>query len=291
MNDTNLSLETVINRRKELIRNKLWDCLTTDNLEAWATQFQTDSDERIATIALDALIVRTKSSAKAAMWHFLCSVVPEIINDSSCWNEFGVIPYDLLREFKFNLRILRLERSESSFGSGQSSDDLIRLLREEFCVHENYFLEPDPESHIILLDEISGSGNQAVDAIQTWQDHLNSNYRDMSVYFLALHRRGYKAITTKKAEIRLFFSEILGDETSLAKLIIENELANDISEAHEIITDFTERNFIKDEWKRLGYKEMAICYKPAFTACNNMAGLYLSRTRDTNVRLFERGLG
>lgn len=286
-----LLLEDVVTRRKELIRNKLWDSLSTTDLQAWVNQFKTDVDKKIAMIALDALIVRSKDSAIASIWNLICSVIPEIINDKNCWNEDGVIPYDLLRDPQHNIRIIRLEPSESLYSSGQSSDDLIRLLKEMFCAHEHYFGEPDMNSHVILLDEFSGSGNQAKGAIDDWITRWGSSYKDISLYFLAIHKKGYKEIIDKHPDVKIYFGELLGDETSLAKILIDNKLADNINDANQLLIDFTIKHFSEDEeWRQLGYKDMAICYKPPFTACNNMAGLYLSETLDSKTRLFQRGL-
>ena len=290
MNTGELTLETVVKRRRELIRYKLWDCFDSNTLKAWSKQFETDADKKIAMIALDALIVRTKDSAEAALWHFLCSVIPEVMQPKSILDKNGVISKELLRDPKYNIRFLRLEFSSSPYGTGQSSGDLIRILKYSFGAHKQYFQEPDSDSHLILIDEISGSGDQAVRSIKEWKDRLGNSYHDMSVFFLALHQDGYQAIETKHPDVNIYSAETLGKETSLAQLIIRNELSNNIIEAHKLITDFTKRNFIEDETiKLLGYGDMTLCYKPPLTACNNMAGLYLAETRNTNVRLFQRG--
>lgn len=289
MDEDELSLSEVAKRRKLLIRYGLWDRMDADSIEAWCSEFVHHESKVIATIALDALIVRTQDSAEVAMWHFLSSVIPNINNsDSKTWKN-AVIPRDLLSKPNlFNIRIVRLEQNDSPFGSGQSSDDIIRLLKYRFSVHEYYFSEPDPNSKIIIIDELSASGTQAGNSLLKW---VNKYDNEIFVYFLAIHSQGLKHIRDLFPSVKIFYAERLGPESSLSNALVSYGLANEQSAAQKIIKDFTKEHFRKDNWTALGFGNLSLCFRPAFTTCNNLAGLYLSKTKTRNVCLFHRGIG
>jgi hypothetical protein len=290
----NLTLEKVVKRRKLLIRYNLWDLPKADDINAWKQQFSSQADKKIAMIALDALIVRSKYSARSAMFYMLSSVLPSIINcNSECAKNFGAIPHDLLRHKNFikDFKIQRLERPTVNPGGGQSSDNIIRDLRHSYSVNEKYFEIPDDKTpHVLLVDEFSGSGNQAKKAITDWISHISPSIK-ISVFFMSIHENGLKTLKKKFPRVKFYAVEILGNESCLLHHINEVLNLNSMESAKIRLEKFTERNFIKEKKiPILGYRNMALCFKPPYTACNNMAGVYLLRTKKNKVRLFERGL-
>ena len=289
-----LTLEKVATRRKHLVRNKLWDLPNADDIEAWKNQFVTPDDQKMAMIALDSLIVRSADSAKSLLFYMLCSVLPTILNlDLGLSNNYGAVPYDLLRKKDYinKLRIQRLERPNNNPGGGQSSDNIIRDLRYKFSANEQYFEIPKSgKEQVLLVDEFSGSGNQAHSAILDWQAQL-PNGTKISVFFMAIHEIGLLRLHKAFPEVKFFSAEILSHESCLTHHIKEAFQLNSIELAQAKLKNFTEQNFRKEKKiPFLGYNQMSLCFKPPYTACNNMAGVYLLKTQDTNVRLFERGL-
>ena len=287
-----LTLEKVVTRRKHLVRNNLWNLPSVDDIEAWKKQFVTSDDQKMAMIILDSLIVRSKDSAKSSLFYMVCSVLPTILKLNLGFStNLGAVPYDLLRNKNYihKLRILRLERDNPA--GGQSSDNIIRDLRYTFSANKKYFEEPENKTqHVLLVDEFSGSGNQAHDAILDWQEQLPEGIK-LSAFFMANHEKGLIHLKKKLPDVNFFSAEILSNESCLLHHIKEAFQLNSSKEAETKLKTFTERNFLKEKKiSPLGYKKMALCFKPPYTACNNMAGVYLLKTKDTNVRLFERGL-
>lgn len=289
-----LTLEKVATRRKHLVRNKLWDLPNADDIEAWKNQFVTPDDQKMAMIVLDSLIVRSADSAKSLLFYMLCSVLPSILNlDLGFSSNYGAVPYDLLRKKDYinKLRIQRLERPNSNPAGGQSSDNIIRDLRYKFSADEKYFEVPkDEQQQVLLVDEFSGSGNQAHSAILDWQTQLPKGTK-ISAFFMAIHETGLLRLNEEFPEVKFFSAEILSNESCLAHHIKEAFQLNSLETAQAKLEKFTKQNFRKEKKiPVLGYKKMSLCFKPPYTACNNMAGVYLLQTKDTNVRLFERGL-
>ena len=108
---------------------------------------------------------------------------------------------------------------------------------------------------------------------------------------MAIHETGLIRLNKEFPEVKFFAAEILSHESCLAHHIKEAFQLNSLETAQAELKKFTEQNFRKEkEIPSLGYNQMSLCFKPPYTACNNMAGVYLLKTQDTNVRLFERGL-
>jgi len=289
-----LTLQMVSKRRKDLVRYNLWDVPKVDVIDAWCQQFTSEEEKKIAMISLDALMVRSRESASSSLWYMLCSILPNLINDNLFPpNSYGAIPYDLLRDDKYieDFRIQRLERPTDNPGGGQSSDNIVRDLKYSNSTNEKYFHTPQHDCpHVLLVDEFCGSGNQAVGAINDWLGNLSPK-TIISVFFMAIHEKGLKKLQAEFPNVQIYASEILGEESYLLRHIKKGLGLNTLNEAERHLKSFTVKNFIPEEKiPMLGYKKMSLCFKPPYTACNNMAGLYLLKTQDTNVRLFERGL-
>lgn len=290
----NLTLEKVAKRRKHLVRHKLWNLPEAENIDGWKQQFSSPEDKKIAMIALDALIVKCEDSDRSAMFYILCSVLPYIMKcNLDCPGNFGAIPYDLLRSKRYikNFKIQRLERPTVNPAGGQSSDNIIRDLRYNYSTNKKYFEAPDSKTpQVLLVDEFSGSGNQAKGAIADWRKHLSPNTK-ISVFFMAIHENGLKELQSKFPDVQFYATEILGNESCLLHHINEAFHLNSKDLAKLKLEKFTRENFIKEKGiPLLGYKDMSLCFKPPYTACNNMAGVYLLKTIKTKARLFERGL-
>jgi len=289
-----LTLEKVAMRRKRLVRHHLWDLPIADDINAWIQQFSSPEDKKIAMIALDALIVRSEDSAKSAIVYMLCSVLPNIIKSSlySPTNR-GAIPYDLLRDPKYSnqFRIQRLERPTSNPEGGQSSDNIIRDLKHDYSSDDKYFGKPDNQiSQMLLVDEFSGSGNQAKKAIIDWRKHISFRTK-ISVFFMAIHEDGFDMLQREFPDISFYTTEILRNESSLLHQIKEICQLDSIELAKLRLKAFTQKHFVQEKkLPALGYRDMALCFKPPYTACNNMAGVYLLKTKKTKARLFQRGL-
>lgn len=288
-----LTLKRVTKRRKNLIRYNLWDMPSADVIEAWSQQFSDESDKHLAMVALDALMVRSQDSAKSSIWYMLSSILPKMINcDRILSINGGSIPYDILRcgEFANQINIQRLERPTTNPGSGQSSDDIIRDLRYKYSANSKYFdISMINVPNIILIDEFCGSGTQASSAIRDWQSQL-SQATKISLFFMAIHETGYYSLRNDFPNINIYASEILGKESSLTTHISEAFNCRTITDSESILKSFTKNNFRKENGiSPLGFHKMSLCFKPPYTACNNMAGIYLLKTKNTNVRLFERG--
>ena len=289
-----LTLDKVAKRRKHLIRHGLWDFPKTEDIDAWTKQFSSAEDQQIAMIALDALIVRSIKSAASSIFYMFCSVLPSIIQcDLDYSDNFGAIPYSLLRNRKFvkDFKIQRLEPPTDNPGAGQSSDDIIRDLRYKFSVNTKYFDMPDDSTpHVLLVDEFSGSGTQAIEAIVSWKDNLSASTK-ISVFFMAIHENGLLELRKQLPAVQIYAAEILGQESCLLHHINEILKLNSMEFAKLKLKTFIKRNFSQERGvNSLGYKGMSLCFKPPYTACNNMAGVYLLKTKKTKVRLFERGL-
>lgn len=289
-----LTLRKVSKRRKDLIRYRLWDTPQADIIDAWCNQFTSEDDQMVAMVALDALIVRPEESAVSSLWYMRCSAIPDIIGvEIFPSDSYGAIPYDIFRNRKYanKLKIQRLERPSSNPGSGQSSDSIIRYLRRRISSNEKYFEAPNSDTeHVLLVDEFSGSGNQAKDAINDWKEHLGDGPL-ISAFFMAIHQDAIDLLARDHSDVKVYASEILGKESSLKNHIKNSFNLSSLEEAEEKIKIFTRNNFRNERnISLLGYKKMSLCFKPPYTACNNMAGLYLLKTKDTNVRLFERGV-
>ena len=292
MND--LTLNIVAKRRKHLARYNLWDLPKADDIDGWSQQFTSPEDQKIAMISLDSLIVRSRDSAKSSIFYMLCSVLPNVIDcRTHLRKNLGAISYDILGNSNYvnQFRIQRLERPTKNPGGGQSSDNIIRDLKYIFAVNENYFKKPNKEiPHVLLVDEFSGSGKQAQTAIKDWRNHLHDN-TNISVFFIAAHERGMNVLRNAFPRIRFYAAEILGDESCLLYNLKRTFNLGSTNQSKEKLKLFTKKNFVPErERPILGYKEMSLCFKPPYTACNNMAGVYLLRTKRNGVRLFERGL-
>jgi hypothetical protein len=289
-----LTLKKVAKRRKELVKYHLWDAPDTDVIDAWTRQFETPDDKKLAMIALDALIVKSKESALSALWYLLSSVLPDILGTCVYSRDhFGAVSYEVLRgrDFTRHIKIHRLERPTGHPGAGQSSDDIIRTLKYTHSANSEYFNDPETNtSHILLVDEFSGSGNQARKAITEWRVHLPASIK-ISVFFVAIHQTGLALLKEELPDVNIYTTEILGDESCLFTHIKNVLGLSAIEQAKDKLSEFTRNNFAKERGvSLLGYRGMALCFKPPFSACNNMAGLYLMKTKHTNVRLFGRGL-
>jgi hypothetical protein len=289
-----LTLEKVANRRKCLSRYRLWDLPKPDNIDGWQQQFSTPEDKRIAMVILDALIVRSKESAVSSIFYMLCSVLPNLLNEIYEYRDnLGAMPYDLLHKktYTSKFRIQRLEPPFRDPAGGQSSDDIIRDLRYTYTANEKYFKMPQGNiPHVLLVDEFSGSGQQAKDAISDWKNRLSPKTK-ISAFFMAIHKKGLTDLQNQFNDVNFYAAEVLGDESCLLNHIKEYFKLESIESVESKLLEFTKRNFIfEKKVKPLGYKKMCLCFKPPYTACNNMAGAYLLRTKKNKVRLFERGL-
>jgi hypothetical protein len=163
-------------------------------------------------VILDALTVRSRDSALSAMFYMLCSVIPNIINNDLVFPDMGgAIPYDLLRTRKYtqDFRIQRLERPSINPAGGQSSDNFIRDLRDKYAANTKYFEMPDNSiRNVLLVDEFSGSGNQAKDAISDWQENLSPRTK-ISVFFMAIHENGFSELQTHFPNVKIYAAELL----------------------------------------------------------------------------------
>jgi len=268
-----LTLEKVSKRRKQLVRYNLWNLPKADDIDAWKQQFSSPEDEKIAMIALDALIVRSEDSAISAMFYMLCSVLPNIIKCNLDYaKNFGAIPYDLLRSKRYinHFKIQRLERPTVNPAGGQSSDNIIRDLRYKYSANKKYFEEPDSETRqVLLVDEFSGSGNQAKNAISNWRKHLSPSTK-ISVFFMAIHENGLGELQSKFPDVYFYAAEILRNESCLLHHIDEAFQLNSMELAKSKLETFTKDNFVQEKGiPALGYKNMSLCFKPPYTACNN----------------------
>jgi len=184
-----------------------------------------------------------------------------------------------------------LEPPELAHPSGQSADNVVRDLRSKYSANKRYFDIPlQAVPNVLLVDEFSGSGNQAERAISKWREILSSKTK-ISVFFMAIHERGLSKLKRIFPDVSVYATEILGRESCLLNHISDFFKLDSIELAQKKLTNFTEKNFKKErEILTLGYKKMSLCYKPPYTACNNMAGAYLLKTKTNDVRLFERGV-
>lgn len=261
------------------IEQRIWDSITSNDLDNWLDNFKDTEDKLLSAILLDSLILRSEAQTTSILTSALQCALPSAKYKTPEEAFQGVDYITLLtsREVAGSIRIVPVIRdSDPPTKSGPS---IARMYKRQLGVNEKYMIWPwligdavaSGVTSFVFIDDVLASGQQASDFFKGQELH---RYGDVCFSYIPLlaHDEGVKRLEEEHPNIKTSPVERIGCDSSL----FNGERYSGISDLEELYLKVAKKYINRRSFKQMpiGYNSLALTFSYHHATPNASLPLY-----------------
>lgn len=269
----------VIQYAKLQINQRIWDCITNNDLDNWLSNFKCTEERLLSAILLDSLILRSESQTTSILTNALqCSLPRARYNTpEDVFEGTDYINKLTSREVVETIRIVPVIRDLDP--PTKSGPSIARMYKRQLGVNENYMIWPwlinehvsNGVKFFVFIDDVLASGQQASEFFTSCN---LEEHKDVFFSYIPLlaHDMGIKRLKKEHSYIKISPVETIGNGYSL----FESERFKAIVDLKDLYLKVARKHINKKLLKKmeLGYGSLALTFSFHHATPNASLPLY-----------------
>lgn len=267
------------------INQRIWDSITSNDLDSWLNNFKDKEGQLLSAILLDSLVLRSETQTTSLLSSALQCALPNA-KYKTPEEAFGGVNYIeklTSREIDSSIRIVPVIRDLDP--PTKSGPSIARMYKRQLGVNEKYMIWPwligDSISKgvksFVFIDDVLASGQQASEFFSAQK---LSSYDDVFFSYLPLlaHDEGVGRLQKEHPYIKISPVEKVGHSSSL----FNSERYGGIGDLKDLYEMVAKKHISKRSFKQMpfGYNSLALTFSYHHATPNASLPLYWYESED-----------
>ncbi|MBA4689451.1 MULTISPECIES: phosphoribosyltransferase-like protein [Stutzerimonas stutzeri group] len=279
LEETNEYFTKVKQYARQQIDQKIWDSITSTDLDNWLSNFKSPEEKLLSAILLDAFIPRSAAQTTSVLTSAIERALPQAIysNPQEVFEGTNFLEKFKSKNISNDIRIVPVIRNIDP--PTKSGPSIARMFKRQLGINEKYMIWPwlidekikEGVETFVFIDDVLATGQQAS---EFFESHKIDQYSEVTFSYIPLlaHSRGLERIKRDFPNIKICAVEQITPEDSL----FNNEKFKKISDLEHLYISVAKKHQSERFLKKMakGYDDLALTFSYYHATPNATLPLY-----------------